>query len=309
MKNQNPPAWFLQLVALMGLVGCASTPNAPKKMETLAYTKGSSSELASNASGVCPKDLSKISGEKWKSVVATANACVKAAQWKSVEQIGNDLSKREPNSPWGMYYLALAAEAQGAPDRALWMLELALKKSPDAGILYYQKGRVLWSQSEFKSAMTEMQSAIRLDASLTEAHLFLGQVYYRDQDFDSAANHFYQVLSVRSVDSIALSGLAECRLHKGDSQGAMEILKRAVRAHPQELNFQVREAQVFESYLNLPSEALAIYQDIKKALERTKKPVQLAVDVNEKIRNLTAATRIPAAVAQPKAVVQKEKKQ
>ena len=80
-----------------------------------------------------------------------------------VEKVGSRLAKIDHASPWGAYFLSLGSQGQGNHTRALWMSDLALKKSPKLGFLHYQKGRVLWGMGEYESAVTSMNDALKYD--------------------------------------------------------------------------------------------------------------------------------------------------
>ncbi|NJL25453.1 MAG: hypothetical protein HC902_09945 [Calothrix sp. SM1_5_4] len=78
----------------------------------------------------CPQETGGWQKEDWRKVVSMASACVKAKDWNRVEKIGNHLAVSAHLTPWGAYYLSLAAMARKDYPRAQWMLELALKKAP-----------------------------------------------------------------------------------------------------------------------------------------------------------------------------------
>src|SRR6185437_14292476 len=63
--------------------------------------------------------------------------------------------------PWGAFYLSVAADQRHDLQRALWMIELAVKKSPHNGLLYYQRGRVHWQLNEIGSAIADYNTAVK----------------------------------------------------------------------------------------------------------------------------------------------------
>src|SRR5690606_12764514 len=97
-----------------------------------------------------------------------------------LEEVANHLSRKDHMAPWGPYYLSLAAEARKDYDRALWMVELALKKSPEQGILSYQKGRIIWALEDYTQALELFETALDHDPKILDAHMMLGQIFYRD---------------------------------------------------------------------------------------------------------------------------------
>jgi Flp pilus assembly protein TadD len=178
------------------------------------------------------------------------------------------------------------------------MIDLALKKAPDLGILHFEKGRLLWKDGSFGVAMEELLKAVQLDGSLSEAHVFLGQIYFRDQDYAKATQHFYTVLKSRPSDPIALSGLAESRLQAGDTNGALEAIKRAVSAYPERIEFALREAYIFETVLGDKVQALESYRSALTVISNKRIKGAVAANVERKVSELEKLTRQPSAVAE-----------
>src|SRR3954470_22719579 len=101
----------LSLLSVATLMGCASTSDKVSldpSVETKKYTRAvvpMSADVAARSS--CPKTLAADS--PWTAYANAANACVKDGAWSKVEEYADKLSKREYYSPWGPYYLSLAA--------------------------------------------------------------------------------------------------------------------------------------------------------------------------------------------------------
>src|SRR5690606_412785 len=151
----------------------------------------------------CRTPVAKYSKKTWKELVNEANACVRAEKWSHVEEIASELARKDTNSPWGPYYLGLSAEKDGNLDRALWMAELTIKRSPGLALAHFQKGRILWKKEVFNESLDSLHQALQLDPNLIDTHLFLGQIFFRDQNFAKAARHFQAVLKVRPRDPTA----------------------------------------------------------------------------------------------------------
>jgi len=297
----------LELPLILLLAGCGTTGAVTKKEpaaepQAKTYTQSISSVgLAYVQASQCPKSLKSadaLAKADWKELVSMANGCVKAERWSHVDDLAEVLSTREPRAPWGAYYWALVAEARHDHSRAVWMIDLALKKAPEAGVLHFEKGRLLWKDGSFTPAMESLLKAVQLDGSLSEAHVFLGQIYFRDQDYAKATQHFYTVLKSRPTDPIALSGLAESRLQAGDTNGALEAIKRAVSAYPDRIEFALREAYIFETIVGDKVQALEAYRGAKNVISSKRIKGAVAANVEKKISELEKLTRQPSAVAE-----------
>ena len=130
--------------------------------------------------------------------------------------MGNHLAQKDANSPWGPYFLSLHAEQGKHFERAEWMIELALKKAPGLGILYYQKGRLLWLQGKYNQAVDAFEYAVKRKVHLVESHLFLGKIFLRDFELKLAKDHLEVVLKSAPRNKEALLSLSQVYSLKRD---------------------------------------------------------------------------------------------
>lgn len=282
-----------RLLFVILMSACASAPQKKVVVEAPKYKeKSMSRSLAEVPLSAC--DKSSWDKKERDELIGIASSCARSNQWNRVEQVGQFLSETDSLVPWGPYFLSLSASQAKDNERALWMIELALKKAPETGLLHYQKGRILWDMARYGEGMNEILGAVRVDGSLKEGHLFLGQVYFRDQEYDKAARHFHMVLDVEPNNAIALSGIAECLLQVGDVRGALDVLARASRAHPEQIDFKLRAAQVYEGVVKDPGQALAMYLEVKAQIGRGGR-VPAQSDLDEKIRKLQMTVKSAAA--------------
>lgn len=219
----------LTLTVSMGglLVGCASGPqvaqddaNAAKAsrsfLENLVLVPASE-KLSENATCMIPTEAQKPQpgqaagpSKDWKKLVAHANACAKDHNWRTLETLANAIARTDIDSPWGAYYLALSAEGTGELGRAMWMIELAQKKAGGRSALFtYQKGRILFLMKDTSKAMAEIEKSVAMDPGLTEGHLFLGDIYRRDQQPDRAQACYLAAMKADPKNERAIAALQE----------------------------------------------------------------------------------------------------
>lgn len=279
------------MTTLLFTVACTTaTKSGQQKSETknsVALNTGFiATPVAQWDKSECRTPSNKYDKHSWKALVSEANACLKSNKWSNVEEIGYELSRRDTKSPWGPYYLGLKAESENALERALWMAELTVKRAPNMGIVHFQKGRILWKKEAFTESLEAFTKSLQLDPNMIDAHLFVGQIHFRDQSYAKAALHFQSVLRARPRDPTALMGLAECNIQSSDGRGAIEYLERGGRHCPTDPIFLIRQAFVYENLLNDGAKALEVYTFIQNEYKNGKYQRVLDFDLEKKISDL-----------------------
>lgn len=290
----------LALTSILLLSACAhqekaATTKVPDAKLGQEYATVPQSLKTMEAKGDCPRQVSALKGKTWKQYVAAANACVKTGQWKTVESIGQDMSRTHHLVPWGPYYLSLAAEHRKEVPRAVWMAELALKKAPNNGLLLYHQGRLFWQAKDQATALKNFKRATELDNRLAEAHLILGQMAMISNQMDEAGKRFQAALATEPRNVAALFGLAEVRIKKNDGKGANEALSQVIFLQPSCYKARVRQAHVLEVLEKNFPEALAAYRRIKTLARDKKLDATVDFNLDSKISQLEGLTKEPAA--------------
>lgn len=252
----------------------------------------------------------------WRKLVGHANTCVKEKNWKTLETLAAAIARIDIDSPWGAYYLSLAAEGAGENQRALWMIDLAQKKAGGtSGLFAYQKGRLFFALGEIPRAMKEVEKAVQIDTRLGEGYLFLAEIYHRDLEYDRAVAAYRAALQNDGKSAKALTGLAEVRLVQGAGVEAADLYAKAVLSQPENLRLWLRLAYIFESVQKNSAQALATYRDLKTSIDRGQIRERTEFDLGAKIKALEdlVKPRVPAqaavsANAKPEAVAPKSVK-
>lgn len=267
------------------LAACASKPTT----ETAEAPKPTYSEkagaltLQSQKGGTCVREFQK---EDWRKVVTLANVCVKMNDWGQVEKMGDYLARVAPLTPWGAYYLALAASARRDLPRARWMLELALKKAPNEGLFHYELGRLDWETGDEAEAIKEIKQAADLSPALTDAHYVTGQLALRRDDFSEARRRFERVLANDPNHVGALMAAAQVEINTKDYAKGEMYLSRAIAQAPRSSKARLALAQVQELHLKKFQEALRTYRELKAMAGEHKLDEGVRVDLDEKIKAL-----------------------
>lgn len=223
------------------LVGCATTgprlveEDASAAKASRSYLENvtlvpASEQLSENVSCSVPAEARSPQpgpgggpSKDWRKLIARANACVKAKNWRNLETLANAIARTDIDSPWGAYFLSVSAEATGELGRALWMIDLAQKKAGGRSALFaYQKGRVFFLMKNTAKAMAEIEQAVAYDPALAEGHLFLGDIYRRDQQLDRAQACYLAAMKADPKNERAIAALQE-----------MNVLPKAVQTTAQ----------------------------------------------------------------------------
>ena len=290
----------LLLISLFVLAACStgqtssSNPSVEAQLheKTKIYKTAGHGIAESDIQGAkCVPLANKVKAAwNWQEALGAANSCIRAHNFELVGQIANALSTKDPSAPWGPYYLAQVAREKGEIERAQWMVELALKRAADLSVVHYLKGQILWQKKDFKGAVGSFETALNLDDGNLTAHLFLGKVYFRDQDFSKSSKHFFAVLKYEPRQSVALAGLAESQLRDNNPQGALEAYNRLAEAYPEDGQYWSRIGEIYESSMNDNVQALVAYRRLHELIKTGVIKKNVDPHNDSKIHELEVAT-------------------
>lgn len=277
------------LVALF-VSACATGPKTSEA--TKKYIAESKIVDTKNIHAAKCNSLSYAKNKKWQDWIEYANACVKKKNWRRVKAYGILLSETEANSPWGPYYQSLAAENSGNLQKSLWMVDLALKKAPKLAILFYQKARIEWNLGNYESAVGHLKTSVNFDSNNLQAHLFLGQIYFRDNEVSKASQHFHSILILEPENKIALYGIAEAKVEAKDYAGAVRDFDKLIELNKKELAYHLRKAEIIEKHLGNKKLAIELYQKINTDYRKGKLRGEMLIDITLKIKKLKQSQKL-----------------
>jgi tetratricopeptide (TPR) repeat protein len=300
----------LSLISLIAfyLSGCATGGSSPKSVAIapVATYKEKTGAIAVSdfSTGNCPAD-GKWEGPDWRKAVASANACVKAKDWRKVELIGNHLAVSAHLTPWGAYYLSLSAQNRKDYPRAAWMMELALKKAPNEGLFHYQMGRLHWEQGEEQLALKALEQASELNADLTDAHYIMGQISLQKEKLGEAEKLFRKALAANSKHWPSLIGMATVKMKSKDWADAVVYLEDGIRQNPRSTKARLALAQIHESHTKNIQEALSAYKQLRSQSMAKRLDETVSLNLDEKIsaleKSISQATKGKELVRKPTA--------
>jgi tetratricopeptide (TPR) repeat protein len=234
---------LFSISAVMLVVGCSTAPKQQAdNSEVVSRTHIENMSVV----GVFDSEANKSSCSQvkekiaWKEHVARMNSCAAKKDWASLESLAAQFAKFEVNSPWGPYFLSVAAESRNDWPRAMWMVETAIKRSgknPPA-LFVYHRGRIWAGMGEMSKGMAEIKQAVAIEPKLIDGQMYLAQIYERDADATKALGYYRAVLKVAPEHWNALAGVAMLRAGNGGEVEAAEIYPRLKSALD---NGQIRE--------------------------------------------------------------------
>jgi tetratricopeptide (TPR) repeat protein len=299
----------LLTLSLLALLGCA-TSSVETKSTSLALDeqlKQKAKSMNVTVHGVletelkasqCQPAISKLKGKwNWVDAVNAGNICFKAHDLDAVEKLAADLATHDTSTPWGPYFFARVALDKGQLDRALWMVELSLRRAPDFGVTHYLKGQILWARKEYKEASTSFEKSVTYDNGIGPAHLILAQLYLRDQDYNKAAPQFESALKLLPDNMVALSGVAETQLHLNSPTLALDAFVRLSELDSSDGQYLSHIGALYEGALNNPERALNAYQKLHDMIKAGKVRKNIDPDNDSKIKELQAALNKARSIA------------
>lgn len=194
----------------------------------LNYSKGLG---LSNKKGKysCVKHL-ETEKENWQALVESALTCIYDKNWVELSKIADKLSHNHIKAPWGPYYKSIVAyERFRDYQRAEWMCNLALKKSPENNVVKYQLARIYWNTDRKPQSFDLMEQIKKKNPKNPNIQRFLGDVQYSDRNFKDALSHYEKVQSVFSRDLDFRSALATSYFYTGKKESSLSHYKFVVR--------------------------------------------------------------------------------
>lgn len=295
------------------VTGCASSPGIKEDKAAVEKSKayleglqlveaGARSARRSTCALLEKSEMPEVSttgpSKKWREMITRGNTCAGEQKFGTLKMLAQQMSEADIDSPWGPYFLSVAAEGEGDLARALWMIDLAQKKAGGkAGLFYYQRGRVLMQMKETARAVDEIEKAVKLEPTLLAGHLYLAQLHHRDQEWDRAEGYYKKVLAQDTRNYHALVGLAEVRLADDSAKEAVELYTRAIELDESQLGPWLRLGWIYENAQKNNEHALGTYKRLKASLDRGTVKGRPDFDLGAKIKALEETIKAQAARA------------
>jgi tetratricopeptide (TPR) repeat protein len=150
----------------------------------------------------------------------------------------------------------------------------------DLAMLHYELG-------DLSAAKDQLIDALRLAPDDAWSYVVLGNIFTREQDWDSAIRFFTKALDLKPGDPYALNGLGAASAKSGDEASAMRHFEAAIEANPHFPEPRFGKALLLKNqgHLDAAAEALeSLFRDASPADVRSNPVFQRAEQLLASIR-------------------------
>ncbi len=229
---------------------------------------GKVTRFETKAAKTCNKTLVGSGGVNEANAFDIAGNCYYSKQYETVERLGLELAKAKETRALGLFFASLGAEGKGFNDKALWMIEAALKSQPEVSPFVYQKARLLYKEDGLSSAMPFFEKVLDMQMPSTEMQTFAGVKSFSEGDFTRAI----EKLSALSKDQLYTLGvgtvMSEAYAQKGEVDKALNLIKELLNVRKENVDYLLQQAHLFETYKGSPTLALDSYEKAFKASQQ-----------------------------------------
>ena len=222
--------------------------------------------------------------EKWKSLLESAQSCIYDKDWTTLSKIADIFSHNHLKAPWGAYYKSLvASEKYKDYQRAEWMCNLALKKSPDNEVIKFQLARIYWKTERQSQAFDEMNLVRKKNSNNKSVLRFIGDVEYSDRNFKEALTYYNKITSAYSKDLDFRGALATSLFYTDQKEKSIKHYKFVAKNTSDKgpYYFQIAEAYKFLKKWEL---AKTYYIKAKNAGQKSRGIASVDTDYQNKIK-------------------------
>ncbi len=233
--------------------------------------------------------LKMLNTKSHKQLLEIAKISIKSAKWNQLEMVASLISRKYHESPWGAYFLSISAEKYENIPKAMWMVDLALKKiSKPYALFLYQKGRLLAMQDDYISAEEILNKANKLDPKLVDIHLYLGELYYRGANMEKSSQHLGRYLASQKGSSQTILAYAHALKDVNKIDKAIAGLEEGLVRYPKSLKLREMLAKIYEDDKENNLSALKNYKIIAHLIKSKQIDEIPSVNIVQKISELEA---------------------
>jgi TolA-binding protein len=198
-------------------------------------------------------------------LAAKANTCITQGYYDIGEKIASQMTRNEPKSGLGIFYMSVMAGQRGLSEKALWLIDLSLKKNDEYTFSIYQKARILYGMKDFAGANKLFIKAYDLKLNAAEAYLMHGMVSFAEGDCFTVIDDFVKLDSKTLYNHNLGPAFAECHAQKGDIEKGFAVIKSQLQYNPANVDLLLQAAFMNEVYKSDTSATIRAYEVAMKA--------------------------------------------
>jgi tetratricopeptide (TPR) repeat protein len=156
---------------------------------------------------------------------------VDAGKYRSAIAMIRSVLAQDPTHPEAVYWLGYCLSKTDEPEQALKCFRALAKINPseDAfhalGTLYYEMGIDDLAKQNLKKALEEIDYESPL---LFDIYKTLGNIFLKENDFDSAEENYNRAYAVYSNSDVLLVNFGTLEIQKGNMEAAAERFRQAI---------------------------------------------------------------------------------
>ncbi|WP_374032567.1 tetratricopeptide repeat protein [Bdellovibrio bacteriovorus] len=217
---------------------------------------------ACNRSAILTGQLANVN------TLEVAGNCYYSRQYEMVEKLGLELAKSKDTRALGLFYASVGADARGYNDKAMWMIDAALKVQPEAAPYVYQKARLTYKEDGLNSAMPFFEKVLDMQMPSTEMQTFAGVKAFSEGDFTKAIENLSAISKEQLYTLNVGTLMSEAYAQKGEVDKALSVVKDLLGSKKDNTDFLLQQAHLFETYKQSPTLALDSYEKAFKASQQ-----------------------------------------
>ena len=217
--------------------------------------------------------------DDWASYANLGNFYMESRDFPAAVACFETATKLEPRQIGPMVNASMAYSNMARNDKAEQSLRRALKMEPNSAAANFNLGLLLAEQGRLQEAEQALRAALKADPQMAAAAYNLG-VMLGEKNLDEAIAWCRKAHELRPTDPKYAHTLAFYQRKKGDINGAIGLLRKAIQDEPSYLDAYLLLGEIYEERLDFPA-AAKVYLD---AARIDQLPPQMRGQLEAKVR-------------------------
>lgn len=201
-------------------------------------------------------------------LVEVMSQCAAAKNPAEIEKVATLAARKNSNSFLPTYFMSVAAQLQGRPEKSIWMAEISIKKAPDSAFAHYQKGRAAMQLADFATANSAFMRSGDLGMKVPEVNVIKGSIFYNQGDCYQAIEEFNKLepALVRKFGLVPV--VSECQAQSGDFDKAIFFCVENLKTYQPQVDLFLQMGHIHETYRFDTAKAIDAYTNAAKISTR-----------------------------------------
>lgn len=185
--------------------------------------------------------------------------CFNAKKWDVSNKVAQSLTQNKETLAQGLHHLALVADAQGKPGKALWLLKRAETVDGTHALIKYEKARVLAGFGMEAQSLDSFKQVLLMSMSSSELQTLSAKLAFSEGDFKSVVANFSGNSTSKLYDQGIGLLVAESLAQQGRTDDAIKLVTDLLKKDSG-ADALIERARLEEVYKFAPVTAAAFYE-------------------------------------------------